>query len=324
MLGRWPRHRIQRVVVGSRAIAVYLRNDRLGKGPCMSVHQHAREVARFDLFDPAHMHVVDAVGSPRRPYPAGLAHEQYVEMAIADLSDLVPALKNYASWIREAFKALATDDTVAVMALSKSKPKKHVPQITTGTFRVRDRYVAGQKEPLVLWGTNLDFADAQFLTNKILGERKSTSARLESESIPLPDCEVEHRYSPTADAVAQPEPNLAPVTEPEYDPELERMRKQAKDASRVAADAANVRAELVAKQKAFDAALLAKAEATKAALRAGDGNADEIAELDGLAVSDDEIPNLNDVMDGVGGDMPSPDELAAAAATSPPATGNHA
>lgn len=75
----WPRYEAERFRVGAFYFEAYRRDDRLGVGPCLSVHRNTDdlEVWRFDLFDPPHMHFNQKDGDcPRIFFPAGPLAQQ--------------------------------------------------------------------------------------------------------------------------------------------------------------------------------------------------------------------------------------------------------
>ncbi len=138
-----------------------------------------------------------------------------------------------------------------------------IPSTTVSTFRVRDRYVQGQKEPLKLWGEGLSKADAKTLCTKVLNGKKSKTARIEDETIPLPDT------SPIVSIARAAKP--AKVITP-LDKQLEAMRATAKAASAAGASAANQRHVITTARAQREAELRAQAaqiESELAALRDG-------------------------------------------------------
>jgi len=66
-------------------VEVCRRDDRFGRGVCMSLHCGEVEVMRFDLFEPAHLHfAVEQGDAPRIIFPPGPI-EQHVARALWDL-----------------------------------------------------------------------------------------------------------------------------------------------------------------------------------------------------------------------------------------------
>lgn len=107
-MGNWPRHNVETFPVeGDWSIAVYERDDRLGKGVCMSVHHGDAEIMRFDLFDPAHEHWA-VLDSPRMYYPKRMTRRQYIEIAVNNLRhvDLPARLRGLTAPSREAIRAV--------------------------------------------------------------------------------------------------------------------------------------------------------------------------------------------------------------------------
>lgn len=66
VMSTWTRYDLQSRQIEGGRIEVYRRNDRLGRGACMSLYANDSEIMRFDLFDPAHEHW--AIGGGDRMY----------------------------------------------------------------------------------------------------------------------------------------------------------------------------------------------------------------------------------------------------------------
>jgi hypothetical protein len=97
----WPRYELRRRTIRHLRFEVYDRDDELGHGRCLSVYVRSREVLRFDLFAPAHMHVRKERDSPRHFYPAGLAFAELVDLALDDLSARIDRVtRDDLAWLR--------------------------------------------------------------------------------------------------------------------------------------------------------------------------------------------------------------------------------
>ena len=66
VMSTWERYDLQLRKIDGGRIEVYRRDDRLGRGVCMSLYANDVEIMRFDLFDPAHEHW--AIGDGDRTY----------------------------------------------------------------------------------------------------------------------------------------------------------------------------------------------------------------------------------------------------------------
>lgn len=98
MMLRHKRYDTRVVRMAGCRVEVYWRADELGCGPCLSVYIGKYERLRFDLFDPAHMHFGNVMGSPRHYYPAGLTRAEYVALALEDLSTHCPKVERCKGW----------------------------------------------------------------------------------------------------------------------------------------------------------------------------------------------------------------------------------
>jgi len=88
-LKRWPRHQVRTRSAGrQRSVQIYRRDDRAGRGPCISLYVNGVETIRCDLFElEPHYHrhpVLDRVAFPPWSTRAELVEHALALMRLPD------------------------------------------------------------------------------------------------------------------------------------------------------------------------------------------------------------------------------------------------
>lgn len=121
---------------------------------------------------------------------------------------------------------------------------KYVEENTEGLFRVRDKDY-GKGEPVIVWGSCLEYDDAHALKEKIAGREMSQTVRVESMDLPLPPTAV----TPKGEKLSNEAPRVSPssmitsASRPSADPQIAAAQKAALAAARATAAAAQQRAD---------------------------------------------------------------------------------